>query len=655
MEDDRVIVCSENGQNQLEFSSMPFRYKLIKNSEVFLDCRGGDTFIRRNSLILNPSMIAESRKENHETLLKISLENSELFLILSISSFKGNFKLKWHLHKSSEAIDLGMRYLLQPDEKLYGCGELSVQQWPLNKPGNEIALQDFTTRDPFNNVVSPIWLTSRGLGLIHPTYAAMSYYQNHGGDDTFHLEMRNVHVCEQILIAETNLHLAFSEMVDYVGRPVKAPPKGLFTDPVWTTWVEYKMDVSQEKVMRFATMIQGKGYPFSVIEIDDRWQKEYGDSDFDFSKFPDPKKMVEELHAMGFKVTLWVMPFVNKASSHYQEGVEHSYFVKESSSSFMDYDKEAATASVKWWQGTGALVDFTNMEASSWFVNHLKTLSQKYGIDGFKFDAGEGCYLDGTVNASRSIPAAFSDQYIESVSQHFEYMEARTGWLSQKQPVFIRQFDKFSKWGLDNGLHSVLTQALAMSITGYPFILPDMIGGNQYGNTCGKELFIRWAELNALLPSMQYSITPWSIDDETSWICLKYTQLHQLFGDEIYQHALNYLDGGLPIVSSLNLIDPHNPINHDIDDQFIVCGHILVAPVVKEDQCSRQIYLPQGDWYNPWDAKHYSEKQFLEMQTPLHVLPFFLEAKFLEECRRNGTELLEKLEKLINEIRDVQL
>ena len=96
-------------------------------------------------------------------------------------------------------------------------------------------------------------------------------------------------------------------------------------------------------------------------------------------------------------------------------------------------------------------------------------------------------------------------------------------------------------------------------------------------------MFIRWTELNALLPSMQYSITPWSIDDETSQICLKYTQLHQLFGDEIYQHALNYLDGGLPIVSSLNLINRHDPLNHEIDDQFILCGHILVAPVVKED------------------------------------------------------------------------
>ena len=117
MENERIVVCSENGQNQLEFLSLPFRYKLIKNSDVFLDCRGGCIFIRTNNLILNPSMIVESWKENHETILKISLKNSELFLILTISSFKGNFKLKWQLEDSHEAADFGMRYLLQPGEK----------------------------------------------------------------------------------------------------------------------------------------------------------------------------------------------------------------------------------------------------------------------------------------------------------------------------------------------------------------------------------------------------------------------------------------------------------------------------------------------------------------------------------------------------------
>ena len=71
--------------------------------------------------------------------------------------------------------------------------------------------------------------------------------------------------------------------------------------------------------------------------------------------------------------------------------------------------------------------------------------------------------------------------------------------------------------GFDNGLKSVITTALTMSILGYPFILPDMIGGNAYvlkENSTDidfeligypdKQLFIRWAQVTAFLPSMQY-------------------------------------------------------------------------------------------------------------------------------------------------------
>ena len=54
------------------------------------------------------------------------------------------------------------------------------------------------------------------------------------------------------------------------------------------------------------------------MEIDDRWQSAYGDLEFDSAKFPDAPGMVRQLHAMGFKVTVWVMPFVEENSAAYR-------------------------------------------------------------------------------------------------------------------------------------------------------------------------------------------------------------------------------------------------------------------------------------------------------------------------------------------------
>lgn len=59
-------------------------------------------------------------------------------------------------------------------------------------------------------------------------------------------------------------------------------------------------------------------------------------------------------------------------------------------------------------------------------------------------------------------------------------LKVRCGYQTQKYPVFVRMGDKESRWGYDNGLRSIIPTILTMGIMGYPYILPDMIGGNGY-------------------------------------------------------------------------------------------------------------------------------------------------------------------------------
>ena len=51
---------------------------------------------------------------------------------------------------------------------------------------------------------------------------------------------------------------------------------------------------------------------------------------------------------------------------------------------------------------------------------------------------------------------------------------------------------------------------------GYPFVLPDMIGGNGYADDPldqsqipSKEMFIRWLQANIFMPAIQFSFVPW--------------------------------------------------------------------------------------------------------------------------------------------------
>ena len=53
-----------------------------------------------------------------------------------------------------------------------------------------------------------------------------------------------------------------------------------------------------------------------------------------------------------------------------------------------------------------------------------------------------------------------------------------------------------------------------LGLLGYPFVLPDMIGGNAYNGRPSKELFVRWAQANAFMPALQFSHLPWDYDEE---------------------------------------------------------------------------------------------------------------------------------------------
>lgn len=66
-----------------------------------------------------------------------------------------------------------------------------------------------------------------------------------------------------------------------------------------------------------------------------------------------------------------------------------------------------------------------------------------------------------------------------------------------------------------------------MNLVGYPLVLPDMIGGNGYGDGFwnggsgvssrpDKEIFLRWLQANTFMPSLQFSYVPWDYDSEVS-------------------------------------------------------------------------------------------------------------------------------------------
>ena len=107
-----------------------------------------------------------------------------------------------------------------------------------------------------------------------------------------------------------------------------------------------------------------------------------------------------------------------------------------------------------------------------------------------------------TVNASTClVKHIFRIEYDKMINVDFpEISEIRAAWSNQGASIWMRMMDKGSHWGALNGLQTLIPHAILSSILGYPFVLPDMVGGNVYDAGFNEtyvpdsDLYIRWLE-----------------------------------------------------------------------------------------------------------------------------------------------------------------
>ncbi|CAL5223288.1 g5776 [Coccomyxa viridis] len=419
--------------------------------------------------------------------------------------------------------------------------------------------------------------------------------------------------------------------------PRLSPSKELLEAPIWTTWARYFSRVSQAKVLKYAHEIVSRNLQRSVMEIDDRWQSAYGDLEFDSAKFPDAPGMVRQLHAMGFKVTVWVMPFVEENSAAYREGSTKGYFVTSTAPGLF-----MKPGFFRWWNTAPVVaLDVTNPEAVAWFVYRLRKLQTETGIDGFKFDAGEPCFLPQQFRTHKPIasPIEYTHRWVSEVAGQFQggVCEVRTGHKTQGIALFTRMGDRFSTWDVSNGLQSIIPTLLTSSVAGYPFCLPDMIGGNAYfGQKPTHELMVRWTQLNALMPALQFSIAPWDLSEETAKLCAEAVALRKKVIGRLHVLADLAARTLTPIARPMWWLDPRDEATFTIHDQFALGDDFIVAPVVERGATTRNIYLTQGLWRDPFDE---GSEQTWEgpawlpgFPAPLNKLPCF------ERVRPNLTQ-----------------
>lgn len=501
------------------------------------------------------------------------------------------------------------RFALLPDEYWWGGAVDDGAKMPFRNRFYHCDLN----RDLHGNQATPLLLSSHGRFIWSDEPLTFTFE----GGDYLSVETEGT----ELIYADGhgNLSGAYQAACLRFFPPSGRMPDPLnFTAPQYNSWIEMQYEPTQDKVLSYAREIRDNGLPPGVLMIDDNWFEDHGDWRFHGGRFPDPAAMVRHLHDEGFRVMLWVSPFISPDSSIYRDLERREFLVR---------NAQSVPVVRKWWNGQSAMLDVTHPEAITWLDRHLGRLMTEFGIDGFKFDAGDPEYFRlGDVTHTPTSGVGYCEAWAR-VGLKYRFNEYRSCWKLAGQPLVQRLRDKFHAWGR-GGLADIVPNGLAQGLAGYSFTCPDMVGGGDIESFTGRgfrldqELFVRTLQASVLFPIVQFSLAPWRVLDAEHWgYCREVVRLRQRLVPYILTLAEHAARTGEPILRHLSYVFPNEGLEQ-VRDQFMLGDEILVAPVTEPGARRRPVVFPAGRWRGA-DGETVAGPCAHDVDAPLALLPWY--------------------------------
>lgn len=518
-----------------------------------------------------------------------------------------------------------MQYVFKmlPGECFFGGATIEGTK----NPFDETSEQEYDFRRSCPNQTMPLFLSSKGRYIYSPNPFKITFAK---GDITIEgeevtLVSAGASLRDAYLVA-MNAHFPFD------GHHL---PERFFTTAQYNTWMEFTYFPTQEGVLAYAHAIVDNGFTPGILIIDEGWHGRYGEWEFDFARFPDPKAMMDELHALGFTVMLWVVPLVCADGHDFICSILPALGGGPDSHRLYTRNYAGQVGLFFWWNGYSAILDFRKDCDCEFLASRLDHLMRDYGVDGFKFDGGSVAmyHPENMVNGAPREdhdPHAMNKAWNE-FGRRYEYHEYKDTYGGGGINMIQRLCDRSHRWD-KGGLNTLLPCSIVQGLVGHPFICPDMIGGGSWAHNVDpnfkmdEELFVRMAEASALMPMMQFSWAPWRVlSPEAQAMVKAAADLHRRMAGEILALVREAEVRGEPIVRSLEYNDPHKGYEH-IMDEFMLGEDILVAPVLEKGQFEKDIVFPAGRWQDE-DGNVYEGNATHRVPTPLGHLVWFRRVK----------------------------
>lgn len=480
---------------------------------------------------------------------------------------------------------------LSPGEKIFGCGESATT---LNKVGQKV---NFFVTDPQGpespDMYKPIpfFFSNRGYGMFMHTSAPVTadFGQSYIGANKLFMADEQMDIF--IFLGEPKDILG--EYTALVGRP-EMPP--LWSFGTWMSRITYFSEAEGREV---AQKLRAEKIPSDVIHFDTGWFGVDWQCDYAFAadRFDNPKQMLDDLKAQGFRTCLWQLPYFTPKNKFFPELIEKNLYVKNGKGQLPYED---------------VVLDFTNPETVKWYQEKLGNLISM-GVGAIKVDFGEGAPVEAIYHNGKSglyehnlYPLRYNKAVAEITKQiHGEnIMWARSAWAgSQRYPLH---------WGGDaatnnTGMQGTLRAGLSFGMSGFSFWSHD-IGG--FVTSTPDDLYRRWLPFGFLTSHSRVHgappTEPWHFGKEFTNYFRQCAELKYKLMPYVYAQAKQCTEQGLPMLRALLVEYPDDPGAWMIEDQYLFGSQLLVAPMLESGN-SRDVYLPGKDkWIDYQTGKVYN-------------------------------------------------
>lgn len=548
---------------------------------------------------------------------------------------------------------LNLRF--QDKEELYGLGQQEEGFGTLR--GTMLYLHQANRK-----ISVPMLVSSLGYGILSDTYSPMIFSDTPYGS---YLYSEAVPELEYYFMYGGNLHGVIAQYRFITGKAALLPR--------WAFGYIQSQERYEDRkeIENTVNEYRARDIGLDCIVLDwCSWEDgKWGQKTFDSSRFPEPREMIDNIHKnhVKFMISVWANP--NKNTDNYAEFKEAGLLLPECSA----YDAFRADGRAMYWR-------------------QARRGLYSYGLDAWWCDSSEP-FTPEWIHMERAEPAKMYEEYCSDVQSHMPIQQGNAYAFYHAQGIYEGQRSENDGkrvvnltrsaytgqqrygtilWSGDicatwDTLKRQIAAGLNFCASGMPYWTTD-IGAffvkrgmpwywrgdfeRCFEDLGYRELFTRWYQWAAFLPIFRGHGTDCRRE---LWYCanddvlfydaiMRANRMRYELMPYIYSAAGNCWMNDGSMMYPLAFDYPDDEIANKITDQYMFGGSIMVCPVTNpmyylpdskkiEAEKKREVYLPEGGWYDFHTKAYYKGSRYITVDAPIEKIPLFVrEGSIIPVC-----------------------